>query len=457
MQTPAHRSEAMVAEIEALHRRCGVYTRPEIVKTILDEIGWRPEEDLSTGRLLDPAAGDGSFLIEAARRLVTSFVRRSAEMSAQTLAGRILSFELHAGEAQRARQRLAGLLRDQGLHYRTVEACVRSWILNQDFLLAALPTAGFTHVVGNPPYIRWSKIPPTLRKHYEQVLPANMIRGDLFLPFLDRALASLQKRGKCGFLCSDRWKFMAFAEGFRQKWLPLLDVRSERRLNAADAFTRNVNSYPMILTASRKQQTKGATVGLVTEGRCLLNELGCIVRVGPALGYTPAYVLEPHEQDVEQALLQPWVSAPEILEGAIGWRGRRVIAMYKPDGKLIDIEEFPRLKSRLLRFRKNLEKRSIVANGARWFRPIDKIDPILWTRPKLLIPELAKVPRVAIDRSGAVPSHAVYAIFAPDDNIDALYEKLRDGKLAAALRGIAPMVKGGYVRCYRRFLLQMRL
>jgi len=65
---------------------------------------------------------------------------------------------------------------------------------------------------------------------------------------------------------------------------------------------------------------------------------------------------------------------------------------------------------------------------------------------------LAKVPRLAIDRSGAIPSHGVYAIFAPQDDVEALYEKLRDGKLARALDGIAPKVKGEYVRCYKRFL-----
>ena len=59
---------------------------------------------------------------------------------------------------------------------------------------------------------------------------------------------------------------------------------------------------------------------------------------------------------------------------------------------------------------------------------------------------------MAIDRTGAIPSHGVYAIFAPEDDIEALYEKLRDGKLAKALDGIAPKVKGGYVRCYKRFL-----
>ena len=78
-------------------------------------------------------------------------------------------------------------------------------------------------------------------------------------------------------------------------------------------------------------------------------------------------------------------------------------------------------------------------------------------RQKLLVPELAKVPRVAIDRSGAVPSHGVYAIFAPSGRIDDIYDSLRDGGLARALDGIAPRIKGNYMRCYKRFLSRIRI
>jgi len=97
-----------------------------------------------------------------------------------------------------------------------------------------------------------------------------------------------------------------------------------------------------------------------------------------------------------------------------------------------------------------------VENGAPWYRPIDRVCAADWSRHKLLVPEIAKTPRVAIDRSGTVPSHGVYAIFAPNDDVDVIYEKIRDGKLAAALDGISPRVNGGYIRCYKRFLLMAR-
>lgn len=444
--------------IETLHSQCGIYTKPEVVKRILNAVGWRSNANLSRYRLLEPAAGNGEFVIEAARRLVKSCARQGLKLTTPVLEDRIRAFEIHPREAAEASSRVIDVLQDFGVHHRTAKVCAKSWIINRDFLLSEISAQPFTHAVGNPPYVRWSKIPAQLKERYDSELPRDMTGGDLFLPFLDRAFDSLEPNGRCGFLCSDRWRFMAFAEAFRKKWLPYLEIKSESILLAADAFVRDVDSYPTILIASKKTAKSRKPLALRKSGSSkTLEELGCVVKVGPALGHTPAYVLEPDVHDVEPNLLLPWIDSSEITEGAVNWKGRHVIVMYGLDDKLIDLKQFPLLKKRLQRFRNNLKQRSIVLKGAPWFRPIDRVRATDWKRPKLVVPEIAKIPRLAIDRSGAIPSHGVYAIFAPDDDVDALYEKLRDGKLATALEGIAPRIKGGYVRCYKRFLMNVRI
>jgi len=445
------------ADVKELHRRCGVYTKAEVVCRILDAIGWRENVDLSRAYLLEPAAGDGAFIVEAARRLVASLKRRRIKLTAKSLLCRIMAYELHPREAGRARERVVKVLRDAGVHHQTALACARDWIITGDFLLADLPSKRFTHAAGNPPYVRWSKIPPKLKEKYEAMIPSAVTVGDLFLPFLDRTLEALEPGGRFGFLCSDRWRFMGFAEGFRQKWLPALNIQSETTLSASEAFVGDVDSYPTILIAVKRREKKTELRLKEQHRKKTLTELGCVVKVGPALGHTAAFVLDPDEDDVEPELLRPWIDGSDIKEGSVTRSGRRVVAMYGEDGRLIDPKKFPLLLARLKRFRKELKKRSIVRDGAVWFRTIDRVCAADWKRPKLLIPELAKVPRVTIDRSGAIPSHGVYAIFAPDDDVEGVYEQLRNGSLAAALKGIAPKVKGEYVRCYRRFLLMVRL
>jgi len=444
-------------EINSLHERCGIYTNPQTVRLILDAVGWTEKAALSQCQLLEPAAGDGAFVAEAARRLVGSLVRRRIPLDGDSLMRCITAFELHPGAARAARARVASALCSSGVDRRTARTCARRWIICGDFLLETLTSHHFTHAVGNPPYVRWAKVPKGLRKRYEKSVPSEMTGGDLFLPFLDRALDALQTGGLCGFICSDRWRFMGFAERFRRKWLPKLKIKLERSVSSSEAFLNNVDSYPTILVGEKGAQADNKQTNTARKDGRTLEELGCIIRVGPALGHTPAYVLAPNERDVEPELLRPWIDGTEIAEGRISWTGRRVIAMFGEDGKLVDLRRFPLLKARLTRFKSALQDRSVVADGAPWFRPIDRVMAGRWSRPKLLVPELARVPRAAIDRSGAIPAHGVYAIFAPDDDVDDLYERLRDGKLATALEGIAPKVKGGYTRCYRRFLLMARV
>ncbi len=441
-------------EIRALHQRCGVYTRPALASEILDRIGWTPCADLSCRRLLEPAAGDGVFIVEATHRLVASMKGRGQATTLSTLGDRIRAYELHAEEAEKARRSVAAVLRCSGMRAATAMAVARRWILRADFLLADNVPGSFTHVTGNPPYVRWSKIPSGLKSQYNASLPRDMIGGDLFLPFLDRSLELLVAGGRIGLVCSDRWQYMAFAERFRRKWLPALSVDASIPQSANAAFVRKVDAYASVLIATKRF----ATVVLHSAGTRssrtsqTLLEAGYQIKVGPALGCTPAYVLEAEETDVEIELLQSWLDGSEIGDGTIISKGRRVVVMHDGAGKLLKISKYPRLYRRLSRYKDRLAARSIVRNGCPWYRPIDRLSADIWKRPKLLIPELAKVPRVALDMTGAIPSHGVYAIFSPSDDIRELHERLSNGGLARRLEGIAPTVKGGYTRCYRRFL-----
>lgn len=443
--------------IDDLHRVCGVYTMPATAGRILDAVDWRADVDLSAARLLEPAAGNGEFVVQAGKRLIASCRARGVEPTIRRLRQRIAAFELHPDAASEARRRVRAVLRATGVHYATAAACATAWIRNADFLLSERPASEHTHVVGNPPYVRWSKIPTRLKSIYEARLPRHVTRGDLFLPFLDRSFDRLEPGGKCGFLCSDRWLYMAFAERFRRDWLPWIDVLANDSVEPAQVFNRRVDAYPAILIASRRFTPGRREVPARTNPGRTLEELRFEIKAGPALGHTPAYVLGPDEDDVEPELLSPWVHGSEIREGAIDWRGRHVVNLFADRGDLVDLRRFPRLERRLEKFRPELTKRSIVRRGAPWYRTIDRTRAADWRRPKLLVPELAKTPRVALDRSGAVPSHGVYAIFAPDDCIDDLHERLRGGGLARALDGTAPKLKGGYTRCYKRFLSRIRI
>ena len=440
--------------VDTLHDLCGVYTRPALVKRLLDRAGWTQRADLASARLLEPGAGDGAFLVEVVRRLVASFTRRGVRLDIMSLRDRVLAYELVPREANKARARIVVEMKALGVHHTTARACARAWVKTEDFLLAQLPPPSFTHIVGNPPYARWSKLPATISAAYAESLPSTIARGDLYLPFLHRSFEHLADHGRCAFVCSDRWRYTVYAKGFRKKWCASLHIKTESAGEPKDAFDRDVYVYPEILTATRRITSKPQAPKWRTGGQTLA-ELGCTIRVGPALGVTPAFVLDPDEHDVEPHLLHPWIDTQEVVPGQVHWSGRRVVSPFNDTGALIDLDACPLLAARLRRFDAPLRARYIVRNGAAWYRTIDKVISGDWAAPKLLIPEIARFPRVAIDRTGAIPSHGLYCIFSHDADIEDIYERLRDGKLAKALAPIAPKVKGRYTRCYRRFLAMM--
>ncbi len=125
----------------------------------------------------------------------------------------MLAYEWVPTEANKARARIVAEMKALGVHHATARACAHAWIITEDFLLAELPDAGFTHIVGNPPYMRWSKLPGTISAAYTQKLPKTIARGDLYLPFLHRSFEHLATDGRCAFVCSDRWRYTVYADG----------------------------------------------------------------------------------------------------------------------------------------------------------------------------------------------------------------------------------------------------
>ena len=204
--------------------------------------------------------------------------------------GAVVSFLLDRRVAVECSVAVEALLVRSGLSADAAIELAATWVSTGGFLLERIDIPSFTHVVGNPPYIRWSKIPADLRFRYEGTPPSPMARGDLFDPFLDRALELLEPGGRCAFVCSDRWRFAAFAEAFRTKWISRLRFEAEVHVRGHDAFERKVGVYATAFVARKLMRTRRPRTS-TTRRVTTLREAGFVVRVGPALGHAPALVL----------------------------------------------------------------------------------------------------------------------------------------------------------------------
>lgn len=452
--------------IQQLHDRCAIYTSASTASLLLDLIGWASDADLSECVLLEPCVGEGAILLEGARRLIASLRSNGRDLGKKALIPRIKGFEFHPGAARAARIALQGLLAEVGLDHELACEVAESWILARDFLLEQPLRA--THVAANPPYVRWAKLPSMLAKAYREALPTAATRGDLSVAFLDRML-EWASHGAIAALVSDRWMYAQYGQEFVREtgargWS--IQVAEER---PSDPFVRSVGAYSaiVILTKTQPAASFGGSNSRVA-ARSLhsklvvrygsLQDAACDVRVGPALGAGGTFIVEPDEPiEVERELLRPFVGKQDLKEGEVTAPPLRVVIPYDRQGKLIDPACWPDFSRWAAARRETLSNRSQFRNAEQYWRTIDAV-PIAWSRsPKLLLPELCRKPTVAIDHTGSIPAHSIYAIWSDEWPIDILQRVLNSGLLELTAGAEAPRLKMGWVRFYKRFLMRTPL
>jgi len=89
-----------------------VYTQQWVVDFILDLVGYTPDHDLARKRAVEPAAGDGAFVLSMLQRLIESANAFHRELD--ELQDSLRAFEVEPTAAERVRQSVVGLLGSYG-------------------------------------------------------------------------------------------------------------------------------------------------------------------------------------------------------------------------------------------------------------------------------------------------------------------------------------------------------
>ncbi len=173
-----HLSQAGIEE------RGAIFTRREVVDFILDLVGYRIEVPLHRMRLLEPSFGNGDFLLPAVQRLMEAY-RRCAHhrhVDVSKLCPCIRAVELHEISFGETRQALLALLKSYGVSQLDADNLAAYWLIEGDFLLTDFAKP-FTHVIGNPPYLRQEMIPDALLNAYRSRFKTLYDRADIYVPF----------------------------------------------------------------------------------------------------------------------------------------------------------------------------------------------------------------------------------------------------------------------------------
>jgi hypothetical protein len=190
----------------------------------------------------------------------------------------------------------------------------------------------------------------------------------------------------------------------------------------------------------------------------LLEDAGCKVGIGVATGADKAFIGPFDSLDVEESRKLPLVMTRDILNGTVEWRGLGVINPFGPDGKLVNLAEFPRLARYLEGRRSDIAGRHVAQRApANWYRTIDRIYPELAAKPKLLIPDIKGEAHIVLESHGLYPHHNLYFITSDEWDMKALQAVLSSGIARLFVSTYSTKMRGGYLRFQAQYLRRIRL
>ena len=492
-----------------------VFTRRWVVDLILDLAGYRASADLGASVIVEPACGGGAFLVPIVERLVESCATRGRSVADMGLA--IRAFDLLDRNVAVARESVAARLVELGQPADLAESLSSKWVSRGDFLLGAgldgLRQADF--VVGNPPYVRLEDVPTEVSEAYRSECATMRGRADLYVGFFEKGLSMLGPEGRLAFICADRWMHNQYGERLRALVSSDYAVDTVMVMHAVDAFEDKVSAYPAItvlrngpqgpacvvettdgfdetdariveqwLANSREPAPSGGrfdagtlqgwftssshwptgspgTLELIADLEKRFAPLedwrtGTRVGIGVATGCDDIFVVE-DAPGVEPCRLLPILTAHDISVGTPRWGGRFLVNPWD-DGRLVNLDEYPGLASYMRRHSTRIKQRHVARRRpASWYRTIDRIDPELQARPKLLLPDLKSAAHPVLDTGGFYPHHNLYYVVSDKWNLEVLGGLLLSDIANLFVGAYCVKMRGGTYRFQAQYLRKIRV
>lgn len=493
-----------------------IYTRPWVVELILDLVGYRPEADLASLVAVEPAVGEGAFLLPMVRRLLESLERHRRPLS--DAKGALLGYELDEEAAAWVKELVAAELVGAGVARSRAERMTHRWVSNEDYLLTSANAPRADVVVGNPPYIRYDDLPQRLLAAYREIHRTMVGRCDVYVGFIEAGLRQLRAGGRLGFICADRWMRSAYGSELRRFVVENAAVEAVIEMHNAPAFEDRVSAYPAVTILRRGEQDEaivasaGPDAGPLPDKESLadaVTELAGKRRTGVRgfratrlagwySGETPWPWAEPETlaliQDLEArwrpledavtatrvgigvatgadkvfVTTDPSVAEPDRLlplamaadtrSGAVRWSGHYLVDPWREDGSLVDLAEYPRMATYYQAHRDVLRGRNIARRHPdRWYRTIDRVTPSLRKREKLYFPDMKLQAHPVLDRGETYPHHNLYFIVSDTWDLEVLGGLLLSSVAEMFVASYCVKMRGGTLRFQAQYLRRIRV
>lgn len=499
-------------QIDAGDRGRGeVFTRKWVVELILDLCGYKPDQDLTNLTAIEPSCGSGAFLAPMAVRVAES-ARIHGRDIAQAVEA-IQARDIHKPHVLRSRAVVREALTRSGVDSNRAAILARRWVRQGDFLLEPPAEKSADFVIGNPPYVRLEAIPSAISNAYRQACPAMGGRADIYVGFYERGLRALRDQGVLGFICADRWMRNAYGARLRELISREWSVEAILSMTEVDAFESEVDAYPAITVLRRASQDRGPLVvdttpefdpddaqrliqatqhgktsvtserfraarlsrwtgdpsgwptgsprqlAAITKLEAALppledRETGTKVGIGLATGADRIFITQDSDL-VEPERTLPLAMVRDIASGKLDWSGHFLLNPWDENG-LVDLREWPALRTYLTRHKPALAKRHTARSG-KWHKTIDRVVNGLYSKEKLYLPDFKGALFPVLDRGESYPHHNLYWITSEKWDLELLGGILLSEVANLFIDSYSVRMRGGYLRFQAQYLRKIRI
>lgn len=493
-----------------------VYTKRWVVDLMLDLAGYTPDRDLHELVIVEPSAGDGSFVIAIVERLIASCNRIGTNI--EQAVGAIAAYELDPRSVADCQVAVAALLERHGTSVEAAAQLVRRWITVADYLLDRIDSGEVDIVIGNPPYIRLEDVPVEKATQYRRRYGTMIGRADLYVGFYEAALNQLKLGGVAAFVCADRWMLNQYGAQLRRMITSRFAVDTVIELHKADAFQSDVSAYPAITVIRAGAQHEvvvaraGPTVSTLgsagiravlrsavtadgaaishggvkvarvskwfadaepwpcynPERLALLKRLeaqfypldstgtGTRTGIGVASGADKIYVTkDPHL--IEPDRLLPIALAKDISSGYLEWSGNYLINPWERNG-LVSLDKYPLMQKYIRKHQEQLQARHVGRkNPNGWYRTIDRVEAGLLGKTKLYIADIKDRLNPVLDRGQTYPHHNLYFVQSAGWDHEVLGGLLLSEVAQFFIECYGVRMRGGYLRFQAQYLRRIRV